>query len=220
MQASVILANALEGLFWFTVPVALIATNDTMAYFCGFWLGRTRLIALSPKKTWEGFIGGGIFTMLLAWFGTAWFAQSELLTCAKRELSLGADVQCSLNPVFEVTTSPEWWPLGSFEYRPVQVHTVVLALFASVIAPFGGFFASGFKRAMRVKDFGSSLPGHGGVTDRVDCQFLMASFVFVYYNTFLRVATSATAASVLRLIATLSADERDELQRSFCGDAM
>ncbi len=39
---------------------------------------------------------------------------------------------------------------------------LVLAIFASVVAPFGGFFASGFKRAFKIKDFGDSIPGHGG----------------------------------------------------------
>eukprot|EP00983_Pelagomonas_calceolata_P067321 1149430-Pelagomonas_calceolata.AAC.7 len=34
----------------------------------------------------------------------------------------------------------------------------------------GGFCASGFKRAFGMKDFGDTIPGHGGVTDRFDCQ--------------------------------------------------
>ena len=53
-----------------------------------------------------------------------------------------------------------------------QLHAVVLAMFASIIAPFGGFFASGFKRGFKIKDFGDSIPGHGGMTDRMDCQVL------------------------------------------------
>lgn len=36
---------------------------------------------------------------------------------------------------------------------------MVLATFASVFAPFGGFFASGFKRAFKMKDFGDTIPG-------------------------------------------------------------
>ena len=55
-------------------------------------------------------------------------------------------------------------------------------LFAAVIAPFGGFFASGFKRALRVKDFGDSIPGHGGLTDRMDCQVIMAVFSYIYID--------------------------------------
>ena len=35
-----------------------------MAYIFGFFFGRTPLIQLSPKKTWEGFIGGGIATVI------------------------------------------------------------------------------------------------------------------------------------------------------------
>jgi phosphatidate cytidylyltransferase len=54
-------------------------------------------------------------------------------------------------------------------------------LFASIIAPFGGFFASGFKRAFKIKDFGDSIPGHGGITDRMDCQVYRR----IDFNTFL-----------------------------------
>ena len=37
------------------------------------------------------------------------------------------------------------------EVLPVQWHALGLGLFASIIAPFGGFFASGFKRAFKIK---------------------------------------------------------------------
>ena len=38
----------------------MVVVNDVMAYMWGFAIGRTPLIQLSPKKTWEGFIGGGV----------------------------------------------------------------------------------------------------------------------------------------------------------------
>ena len=62
-----------------------------------------------------------------------------------------------------------------------------MACFASLIAPFGGFFASGVKRAFHIKDFGQSIPGHGGMTDRMDCQFLMGLFASIYYTSFIKV---------------------------------
>ena len=34
-----------------------------------------------------------------------------------------------------------------------QMHAVVWSFFASFVAPFGGFFASGFKRAIKIKVF-------------------------------------------------------------------
>jgi len=38
--------------------------NDTMAYLVGSLIGRTPLSPISPKKTWEGTIGGIIFAIL------------------------------------------------------------------------------------------------------------------------------------------------------------
>ncbi len=45
------------------LPVILIASiwvNDTMAYIVGSFLGRTPLSSISPKKTWEGTVGGAL----------------------------------------------------------------------------------------------------------------------------------------------------------------
>jgi phosphatidate cytidylyltransferase len=40
---------------------------------------------------------------------------------------------------------------------PVQRHALAFGLFASIVAPFGGFFASGFKRAFKIKAYPFSL---------------------------------------------------------------
>lgn len=69
---------------------------------------------------------------------------------------------------------------------PFVLHSLSLSIFSSVIGPFGGFFASGFKRAFKIKDFGDIIPGHGGIMDRFDCQYLMATFVNVYISSFIR----------------------------------
>lgn len=50
----------------FLFPAALIAINDVTAYFFGFFFGKTPLIKLSPKKTWEGFIGASVATIISA----------------------------------------------------------------------------------------------------------------------------------------------------------
>ena len=34
---------------------------------------------------------------------------------------------------------------------PFFIHAIFMSIFASVIGPFGGFFASGFKRAFKIK---------------------------------------------------------------------
>lgn len=43
------------------------------------------------------------------------------------------------------------FPWKEISVFPVQWHALGLGLFASIIAPFGGFFASGFKRAFKIK---------------------------------------------------------------------
>ena len=50
----------------FLLPASLIVINDIFAYLFGFFLGRTPLIKLSPKKTWEGFIGASVTTIISA----------------------------------------------------------------------------------------------------------------------------------------------------------
>ena len=49
------------------IPIILIASiwiNDTMAYVVGSFIGKTPFSKISPKKTWEGTIGGGILCVL------------------------------------------------------------------------------------------------------------------------------------------------------------
>ena len=64
--------------------------------------------------------------------------------------------------------------------KPAILYTVVLALYASLVAPFVGFFASGFKRATGIKDFADTLPGHGGLIDRIDCISIMCFFNYFF----------------------------------------
>ena len=80
---------------------------------------------------------------------------------------------------------------------------MVLGFFAGFIAPFGGFFASGVKRAFKIKDFGDSIPGHGGITDRMDCQIMMGMFTCVWVHTML-IPNDPSVNNILLQIAGLS----------------
>lgn len=64
----------------FIVPVSMIVINDVWAYVFGFFFGRTPLIKLSPKKTWEGFIGGGLATVFFGLLVRDWFYSCHLFT--------------------------------------------------------------------------------------------------------------------------------------------
>lgn len=65
--------NALMVIAFFS----FIWINDTGAYIVGSLLGKHRLFErISPKKSWEGFFGGMIFTMVAGW---VWSTQCSFL---------------------------------------------------------------------------------------------------------------------------------------------
>ncbi|KAH6769988.1 cytidinediphosphate diacylglycerol synthase 2 [Perilla frutescens var. hirtella] len=188
-QSSFTVANIFEGIFWFLLPASLIVINDIAAYVFGFFFGKTPLIKLSPKKTWEGFIGASVATMISAFVMANILGRFQWLTCPRKDLSTGwleCDPGLLYKPEYFAVPQwfPEWFPWREISILPVQWHALCLGLFASIIAPFGGFFASGFKRAFNIKDFGDSIPGHGGITDRMDCQMVMAVFAYIYHQSF------------------------------------
>ena len=67
--------------------------------------------------------------------------------------------------------------------------------------------ASAIKRANGVKDFSSMIPGHGGFTDRFDCQMLMALYAYVHYSAFVDHYTSPVD-SVIELLSNLPVDDQ------------
>lgn len=239
LPSSCFVSNIFEGMIWFLLPTALVIINDIAAYLAGFFFGRTPLIKLSPKKTWEGFIGGFIGTVIASWYLAKILSRFKWLTCPRVDLSIWQPMDCSEVPdtfrihTFSVQDISEllsvetvdaivqasrflpgwlttWVSRLSFTALPMQLHAVVLAMFASSIAPFGGFFASGFKRGFKIKDFGHSIPGHGGVTDRFDCQVVMAAFSYVYFHTYVARST-ITVGATLALATKLSLHQQLEL---------
>lgn len=58
----------------------LIWMNDTFAYLSGRFFGKTKLIErISPKKTWEGTVGGIVFTVAAGFAVALLFDQTHLL---------------------------------------------------------------------------------------------------------------------------------------------
>lgn len=220
-----IVNNILEGLIWLWVPASLVVCNDVFAYVCGMTFGKTPLIALSPKKTVEGFVGALVITEIFAYGWATFFQRYNYMICPAVSLGMNAfkEVHCEVNPVFHwhylslppavasLASSVVGHRVSALPWTPFQLHALVMAAFASLVAPFGGFFASGFKRAFNIKDFGDSIPGHGGLTDRFDCQFLMGLFSYVYYSSLIR-EYHVTVGSVLQTVVTqLTLEDQVEL---------
>ena len=195
-QCKFLAGNTINGLFWFFFPMATVVMNDVSAYFCGITMGRKFInapfIALSPNKTWEGFLGAAVLTTIFGFLFPVLLAQFTWFTCPVHELYIWelppATLTCDVNPVFlaKAYIIPEWCftllatlpshithllqNIGisitmnqihnsSIALLPIQFHGIFYGLFASFIAPFGGFLASGIKRAYNRKDFDTFFPG-------------------------------------------------------------
>lgn len=233
VPSSFFVSNIFEGLIWFLLPTSLVIINDIFAYLAGFFFGRTPLIKLSPKKTWEGFVGGMVATLAAAWYLALLLAQFKWMTCPRTDLTVWGPLECPADALYQakryelaelLTQVPPavQEALGacsasrvgsllmsaSISAMPMQLHALMLGIVASFVSPFGGFFASGFKRAFKIKDFGDSIPGHGGMTDRMDCQIVMAVLSYMYFNHFVGGRDAAGTVAVALAAAIRMPDAR------------
>ena len=110
-----------------------------MAYFIGMGFGRKFikrpfLGALSPNKTWEGYIGGGICTVLFAFITPPFYPTALICPCEQLKLLGGWVLQntCELPAVFtpHTYTMPGWLTtMGvpfTFTLLPIQLHALLL----------------------------------------------------------------------------------------------
>lgn len=216
-QSYMIVKNIFQGMIWLVMSVTTVCCNDIMAFLVGKFFGRTPLTQLSPKKTWEGFIGGGVFTLLYTVGISYVLCGYQYFICPSQYVMTGEgriylSANCTPGPLFTLKNYHlSFSVLDVLEVDtnlimyPFIIDSIFMALFSSVIAPFGGIFASGFKRAFKVKDFANTIPGHGGILDRFDCQYLMTTFVNVYISSFI---TDASPEKILARVLYMKTDQQ------------
>ncbi len=57
-----------DGLYWLLLTLPIISIADTGAYLIGRVIGKHKMLSLvSPKKSWEGYVGGILTGMLGGW---------------------------------------------------------------------------------------------------------------------------------------------------------
>jgi phosphatidate cytidylyltransferase len=116
--------------------VLICQLSDVLQYVFGKLFGRHPVApSVSPKKTWEGLMGG---------------------VCAT--VAIGAAL---------------WW---ATPFTPLQAAGMSLAI--CMMGFGGGLVMSAIKRDRGVKDWGTSIRGHGGFLDRIDSLCFAAPVFF------------------------------------------
>jgi len=64
----------------------------------------------------------------------------------------------------------------------LQIKFLILSLFFSFIAQLGDIIISYIKRAEGIKDSGKSLPGHGGIFDRIDGLVFVVIVAYIVFK--------------------------------------
>lgn len=119
--------------------------NDAFAYLIGSKFGKRKMTPqVSPKKTWEGFFAGLVFSM-------AFWCLFPLIPGVEMNI----------------------------------VQSLVFGAICGVLGVIGDLVESRIKRNAGFKDSGTIMPGHGGLLDRCDSQFLVtlgASMLLIFGN--------------------------------------
>ena len=132
------------------------SVNDVFALFTGLLFGKHKLAPeLSPKKTFEGSIGG--------------LAASTLFSAA---------VPALLRLIFRSDAAF----MASAEALPSVCAFALLGLLAGALSQIGDLTASMVKRHCGVKDFGKLLPGHGGIMDRMDGVLFCGAACYIFFK--------------------------------------
>lgn len=141
--------ESLTGLFYLMLLICYTVFADIGAYFIGVLFGKHKMSPkLSPKKTYEGLLGGMGASII-----------GVLATCL---LFKTLFTMTTIKVALTVLTTPIFVLLGVF----------------------GDLAASYIKRYAAIKDYGDTIPGHGGLMDRLDSMLLVAPVFYIFNQIF------------------------------------
>ena len=167
---TILLFNGMRFIIYLLI---ICICTDVFAYLFGIRFGKHKMVPhISPKKTWEGALGGTFFGTLIG--------------------SLFAIFYESFSGYFVANGDAGEFFFGVFDFDNVStavnvIMIIGLSFVLSVFSQIGDLVASKFKRTYETKDFSQVFPGHGGILDRFD-SMLFSSIVFLCFITVVRVA--------------------------------
>ena len=141
------------GVYYMVLVLLIAWISDAGAYFIGSAFGKHKMAPkISPKKSWEGFFGG-------------------LVTAIISVIVVGFGY-----PWIDELIN------GTASFTVNVPFLILLAIIGTILGVIGDFSASLLKRQCMVKDFGSILPGHGGIMDMFDSVLFVAPFFYLVFS--------------------------------------
>lgn len=146
----------------------ITVTTDIFALVFGLNFGKHKMApTISPKKSWEGAIGGTAVALIIG-FCILYFYPY-------------------MAPLFHEGEKINFFQ-GVFNYEifskvGLVFFMILLTLCMSICSQIGDLVASKLKRTYGIKDYSNIFPGHGGVLDRFDSA-LFTSVIFLLFLQF------------------------------------
>ena len=128
--------------------------TDTGAYLFGITMGKHKL---APKISPKKTVEGAV---------------GGVVFCVATVLLLSLVYQWICSSVWGVSLSVDYWRL------------LLLVPVGALISMLGDLSASLIKRQCGVKDYGSLMPGHGGIMDRFDSVFFVLPCLVLFIRLF------------------------------------
>ncbi|MBQ9124591.1 MAG: phosphatidate cytidylyltransferase [Acholeplasmatales bacterium] len=153
------------GVRFIAYLLLITVCTDIFALVFGLNFGKHKMApVISPKKSWEGAIGGSAVAVIVGFLFIYLYPHFSSAFHEEGSISFFAGVL----------------PYDSFTEFGKICFIILLTTGISICSQIGDLVASKLKRTYGIKDFSNLFPGHGGVLDRFDSA-LFSSVIFVIF---------------------------------------
>jgi phosphatidate cytidylyltransferase len=156
----------------------VIFGNIYIPYMLSYIISTRKIEVLGKYFVWFIFLGA-FSTDIFAYFGGKFFGKHKLIPKISPNKTIEGAIIGIIGNIFV---------FGVFGFLLKKIFNISLNLLLVFIMGFltalaaesGDIVASIIKRKHKIKDFGSILPGHGGILDRLDSLIFVAPIVYFF----------------------------------------
>lgn len=153
------------GVRFIAYLLLITVCTDIFALVFGLNFGKHKMAPnISPKKSWEGAIGGSAVAVIVGFLFIYLYPHFSSIFHEEGSITFFEGVL----------------PYDEFTEFGKICFIILLTTGISICSQIGDLVASKLKRTYGIKDFSNLFPGHGGVLDRFDSA-LFSSVIFVVF---------------------------------------